>query len=298
MTDSPQGRRPRIVVLGSTNMDVIATTQHLPEPGETVLGLTFTTAPGGKGANQAIAAAKAGGDVHFIGAVGTDDFGTALHSALRENSVRDELLRLDPGRSGVAVITVDEAGENSIVVVQGANARLTGLTPADRQAIEQADILVCQLEVPLQTVTAAAVTAAAAGVPVLLNPSPVAELPPDLLTAITLLVVNRGEAARIGGAALAAVAHVVTTTGPTGAQYQGPGVRFEVLAPRVRAVDTTGAGDAFAGALAVAWATGLPPLQAVRMACAAGALATTAAGASPSSPRSADIAALVAATYH
>ena len=193
---------------------------------------------------------------------------------------------------------MDDTAENSIIVVAGANGALTEVDDDDLATIRTAAILLAQLEIPLATVTTAAVAAARAGVPVLLNPSPVRELPADLLAAVSVIVLNQGEAAEIGADVLASIPHVITTLGGGGAEYRGPdGASLAVPAPRVVAVDTTGAGDAFTGALAVAWAEGRDPESALQWACAAGALATTTKGASTSSPDRAAIADLVAATY-
>ena len=288
---------PRIVVLGSVNMDLVTTTPHLPAAGETVLGTSFRTVPGGKGANQAMAAARAGGAVTFIGAVGDDQFGYALTEALRSGGVDVNQLRQTHGASGIAAIAVDENAENNIVVVPGANGTVVGLTDTDREAIRAAGILVCQLEIPLSAVVSAAGVAAAANVPVLLNPSPARALPAELLAAVSLLVLNEGEADTIGKDALAAVAHVVITLGRAGAHYRGSEAEFDVPAPPVTAIDTTGAGDAFTGALALAWASGLDPRAALQRACAAGALATTIAGAGGSAPDAARIDELVGSTY-
>jgi ribokinase len=288
----------RVTVLGSINMDLVADTERLPAPGETVLGTGFHTVPGGKGSNQAIAAARAGGTVTFIGAVGSDAFADALAGTLAGAGVATDLLRHVDGPSGIAVISVDAAAENTIIVVPGANGTVSGLGGDDAAAITGSAILVAQLEIPLDTVTAGARIAVQAGVAVLLNPSPARPLPPELLAAVTVLVVNEGEAAVLGEAAVASVPHVVTTLGAAGARYRGPsGEVLSVPSPAVRPVDTTGAGDAFAGALAVAWAQGLDPAAALRRACAAGALATTVAGASSSSPDREAIDALVAQTY-
>lgn len=289
---------PTIVVVGSTNMHLLARTAHLPVPGETVLGDFFTTSPGGKGSNQAIAAARAGGVVTFIGAVGDDDFAANLTATLDEAGVIITGVRHVPGPSGVALISVDENAENSIIVVPGANAALTELTAADRSAIAAAAVLVMQLEVPLETVSQAAQIAAAAGTSVMLNPSPIQQLPSDLVHNVSVLVANEAEAAALGDTVMARVPHVVTTLGARGATYRGPGGDvLTVRAPLVDAVDTTGAGDAFTGALAVAWATRQAPQQALEFACAAGALATTRVGAVASAPSQAAIATLVAETY-
>ncbi len=286
-----------ITILGSVNMDLVVTSDKLPEPGQTLLGNGFSTVPGGKGSNQAIAASKAGGQVLFIGAIGDDRFGEQLAGTLGEAGVDTSLLRRVSGASGIAAITVDSNAENFIVVVPGANSQVLNLTPEEEQGIAESAMLVCQLEIPLETVVAGAVIARRAGVSVLLNPSPVRELPPELIAATDVLIVNEGEAAVIGKAAQQ-VPHLIVTLGSKGARYRGPdGREFEVAVPKVSPVDTTGAGDAFAGALAVAWSQGMEPLQAVQFACCAGALATTVAGASVSSPQREAIERLAAATY-
>lgn len=277
---------PAIVVVGSLNMDLIARSPHLPAPGETVAGSGFSTSPGGKGGNQAMAAARAGGRVRMIGAVGDDEFGPLLAGALDAAGVDTDRVRRVPGPSGIALITVDDAAENTIVVVGGANDTLTDLDEDDRATITAADLLVLQLETPLPTVTAAARLAAGAGVPVLLNPSPVRPLPPELLAAVHILVVNQAEAAALGDVRPAG-GHLITTLGAAGARYRGPDGDAAATSPPVHAVDTTGAGDAFTGALAVAWSRGDAPAAALRWACAAGALATTRAGAA--APDAADI---------
>ncbi len=286
-----------IVVLGSVNMDLVTTVDHLPEPGQTVLGNSFARIPGGKGGNQAIAAARAGGRVSFIGAVGDDDFGVQLTDTLAAGGVSLQLLRRGPGTSGLAAISVDGCAENTIIVVPGANGTVTGLTDADRDAVKAAGMVVCQLEIPMSAVVAAAGIAFAAGVPVLLNPSPVRELPAGLLGCVSVLVVNEGEGQALGPAALGQVPHLVTTLGAAGARYRGPDLEFHVPAPRVDAVDTTGAGDAFTGVLALAWSQGIGPRAAVQRACAAGALAATRIGASSASPNGDEIDRLVAAFY-
>lgn len=289
---------PAIVVLGSVNMDLVVTTPTLPRPGQTLLGNSFQTVCGGKGANQAIAAARSGGRVRFIGAIGDDAFAAQLSAHLADNDVDIEALRRVAGPSGIAAITVDDAAENSIVVVPGANAAVTELTPAEQRLLTDASMVVCQLEIPVPTVVHAGAIAAAAGKPMLLNPSPMQPLSWALLSTTTLLVLNEHEAAEVGAEAISEVFHVVTTLGAQGAHYRGPdGEEFTVPTPKVTAVDTTGAGDAFTGALAVAWTEGRPPLAALQFACAAGALATTVPGASVSSPTRAAIEELVAATY-
>ncbi|WP_194837489.1 ribokinase [Nocardia sp. XZ_19_369] len=280
---------PSIAVLGSINMDLVATTDRRPVPGETVLGTGFAMVPGGKGSNQAIAAQRAGGAVQFLGAVGDDVFAAELRRALTDSSVGVEQLRTVDGPSGVAAIVVDGGGENSIIVVGGANTRMTELTEADLAVIAAADILLCQLEIPLDTVAAAARHARANGTTVLLNPSPVQHLPAELWANVDVAVVNSGEAEQLG-ADLDPVAHVVVTRGADGAVYRGPdGEQLSQPSPRVEVVDTTGAGDTFTGALAAAWHRG--PEWALTWAGTAGALATTKLGASTSIPTEEEISA-------
>lgn len=282
-----------VTVLGSVNMDVVATTPTRPAGGETVLGTAFGTGPGGKGSNQAIAAARAGADVDFVGAVGDDDFADTLRRTLVDAGVDTALLRTAAGPSGVAVIVVDAAGENSIVVVPGANAAVEQLTAADLDRIAAADVLVCQLELPMAAVTAGAVRAHASGTTAILNPSPVQPLPNELVAAIDVLVVNETEAAQLGAATLTRVPNVVTTLGGRGARWRGPdGAEVHEDAPPVAVLDTTGAGDAFAGTLAASWHLG--GATALRRAVAAGALATTRLGAAASSPTAAEVDELLA----
>lgn len=280
----------RIVVLGSINMDLTCRTDRLPRPGETLLGTAFATAPGGKGANQAIAAAKAGARTTFLGATGDDAFAVDLRRALTDAHVDDSLLRTVPGPSGIAAITVDQHGENTIVVVPGANSSMTELTEGELSTIAQADILLCQLEIPIVTVTAAFEHARAHGVMTVLNPSPVQSLPDALVAATDVLIVNESEESAVGDAARS-IETVVTTLGASGARMHGPH-SFATEAPVVDAIDTTGAGDAFAGAMSAAWHRG--PQHAVAWACAAGAWAASRAGASSSSGTHAEIDALFA----
>jgi ribokinase len=303
-------RRPRVAVVGSANMDLVVDAPTLPRPGETVLGGTFRTAPGGKGANQAVAATRAGARCDLVGAVGDDAFGAALRESLHTAGVGLDRLRTVPGPSGVALIAVDAKAENLIVVAPGANGELAGLDDGDRAAIAAADVLLCQLEVPLPTVAEAAAAARAAGTAVVLNAAPARALDADVLAGVDLLVVNEGEAAaiaagdagappdRLAEALLARVPRVVLTLGARGAAYADrDGLRLAVRAPRVAAVDTTGAGDAFAGALAVAWAGGGPTARSLEWACAAGAACARRPGASTALPTRAEIDELHAATY-
>ncbi|MFR9731516.1 ribokinase [Saccharopolyspora sp. MS10] len=288
-----------VAVFGSCNMDLVAYVGTAPERGETVLGREFRTAPGGKGANQAVAAARAGAESLLIGAIGEDDFGGALREALRGYGVGTRGLRTAPGSSGTAHIVVDDEGGNSIVVVPGANAAVDGLAPGDAELIAGADVLLLQLEIPLSGVAAAASTARAAGVPVVLTPAPAAELPDRLLADVDLLVPNEHEAAVLTGRAgprdalaelLRRVPEVVITLGSAGALHgDRTGEVREVPAHQVRAVDTTAAGDTFVGVLAARRAAGYDALDALREASAASALAVGRHGAMASMPTAQEI---------
>lgn len=301
----PRQRAPRVVVAGSANMDLVATAPWLPRPSETVLGRDFITAPGGKGANQAVAARRAGGTCVFLGAIGSDPFGVTLRARIDASGVDTSLVRVTYGASGAAVIMVDAAGENAIVVVPGANSTFRNLSERELAEIAAADVLVCQLEVPVETVTAAAVAARAAGTRVVLNAAPASTLPTELLAAVDLLVVNEGEAMAISGrgredmpALLAYVPRAVVTLGAAGAWYgDRDGAQQMIPAPVVTSIDSTAAGDAFTGALAVAWGEGRPILDAVRWACAAGAVCVQKLGAFHALPRRTEIDELYAATY-
>ncbi|MER5710814.1 ribokinase [Streptomyces sp. NPDC042898] len=283
-----------IVVLGSTNMDLVAYVPRAPARGETVTGRAFRTIPGGKGANQAVAAARAGAEVSMIGAVGADDFGARLRANLEHCSVDTDLLRTAEGPSGTAHIVVDDEGGNAIVVVPGANAVLTSLSHGDEALIGTADALLLQLELPLSVVVEGAATARRLGVRTVLTPAPAQPLPPELLAAIDLLVPNEHEAAALTGltdpraaaqALLRDVPEVVVTLGAAGSLYAARGADpVAVPAPRVTAVDTTAAGDTFVGALAVALGEGRPVPEALAWAQTAAALSVQREGASTSMP--------------
>jgi ribokinase len=283
-----------VAVLGSTNMDLVAYVEKAPQRGETVTGREFRTIPGGKGANQAIAAARAGATVSMIGAVGNDSFGTRLRSALEDSGVNTDRLRTTEGPSGTAHIVVDDEGGNAIVVIPGANGTVDRLTPDDEGLIASADLLLLQLEIPLAAVLAGARTARAHGVRTVLTPAPARPLPPELLAAVDLLVPNEHEAATLTGltdpreaatALLGRVPEVVITLGAAGSLYAARDAEpVTVPAPRVTAVDSTGAGDTFAGALAVALGEGRPMPQALRWAAEAAALSVQREGASASMP--------------
>ena len=288
---------PRIVVAGSANMDLVGLAERLPRPGETVLGDDFLMMPGGKGANQAIAATRAGGRTVFLGAIGSDAFGVNLNAKLNGAGVDMQHVRTSYGASGVAVIMVDRSGENSILVAPGANNTFVGLSEAEVQAIRDADVLVCQQEIPVETVIAATRVARAGGTRTVLNAAPARELPTDLVTNVDLLVVNEVEAQAITGgdatdmpALLALVPRVVLTLGGSGSRYADRDGRDEfVPAFPVPVTDTTAAGDAFTGALAVAWGEGRDLVEAVRWANAAGAACVRRVGASNALPSRAEI---------
>lgn len=291
---------PHIAVLGSANMDLVAYVAKAPQPGETVTGREFRTVPGGKGANQAVAAARAGATVSMIGAVGTDAYGTRLRSALEHSGVDTDLLRTVETATGTAHIVVDDDGGNSIVVIPGANGTLTALAPGDEGLIASADALLLQLEVPLDGVLAAAQAARRHGVRTVLTPAPAQQLPPELLAATDLLLPNEHEAAALtgiaddphaaAGALLSQVPEVVITLGSRGSLYAARGAEPVVVpARRVTAVDTTGAGDTFAGTLAVALAEGNSVADALGWASAAAALSVQRTGASASMPYRSEI---------
>ncbi|MEE1755014.1 ribokinase [Streptomyces sp. SP18CS02] len=283
-----------IAVLGSTNMDLVAYVSRAPKLGETVTGRKFRTVPGGKGANQAVAAARAGADVTMIGAVGSDEFGSRLRAGLDSAGVDTDFLRTTEGPSGTAHIVVDDEGGNAIVVIPGANGTVTSLSPGDEALIATADALLLQLELPLSAVTAGAEAARRHGVRTILTPAPARPLPRELLAATDLLVPNEHEAAVLTGLAdplsaaealLRDVPEVVITLGSSGSLHAARGTRpLTVPAPRVRAVDTTAAGDTFVGALAVALGEGRPVPDALAWASAAAALSVQRPGASSSMP--------------
>ncbi|MEU5659489.1 ribokinase [Streptomyces sp. NPDC047737] len=288
-----------IAVLGSTNMDVVAYVARAPGRGETVTGRELRTVPGGKGANQAVAAARAGGEVVMIGAVGTDEYGSRLRTNLEHAGVDTDLLHTAAGPSGTAHIVVDDEGANAIVVIPGANGTVTALGPGEKAAVAAAGLLLLQLELPMTAVTEGAMTAKAAGVRTILTPSPVQPLPAGLLDCVDLLVPNEHEAAELTGRTdpraaaqllLGQVPEVVITLGRKGCLYAARGGEPVLFpAPEVTAVDTTAAGDTFVGTLAVALGEGRPVPEAVAWASCAAALCVQRPGASTSMPYRSEI---------
>lgn len=298
--------KPKILVIGSSNTDMIVKMPRIPFPGETLLGGEFVTAAGGKGANQAVGAARAGGDVTFIARVGRDMFGERAVAGFVQDRINVKFVSRDAhSPSGVALIFVAKDGENSIAVASGANAKLS---PNDvmraKTAFVSADVLVMQLETPLSAVLAAAELATKSCVRVVLNPAPARPLPDRLLRCVSILTPNESEAESLTGirvnsaksAAKAAaqlqkrgVQTVIVTLGARGAFVADRDETRLVPSFKVKPVDTTAAGDVFNGALAVALAEGQPLTYATRFANAAAAISVTRMGAQPSAPTRGEI---------
>ncbi|MFY9918142.1 MAG: ribokinase [Mycobacterium sp.] len=271
----------RICVVGSVNADLTFKVDALPRPGQTVLASSLASAPGGKGSNQAVAAARAGATVALVAALGNDSAAEQLRAHLRDNDVGLDGVVTLPEPSGSAAIIVDSAAENTIVVAPGANAHLSVDRAEVRSAITESDVVLMQLEIPIATAVAAAEIARDADVVVMVNASPAGAKPHDLLALSELadvVVVNEAEAREWHWP----VPHLVITRGSRGASYLGEDERFDVPAPAVHPVDTTGAGDVFAGVLAASWLDGYE--DALRLACAAGALSTLVPGAGDCAP--------------
>jgi ribokinase len=289
-----------VCVIGSANMDLVVRAPRLPGPGETVAGGEFQTFPGGKGANQAVAAARMGARVSMVGRVGSDVYGADLRKILGREGVDLTALRTAAGvATGVALITVETgSGENTIVVAGGANRRVSAEDVLGVAGlIRSADVLLVQLEVPVEAVHKAAEVAGDAGRRVVLNAAPAERLPSSLLSILDVLVVNQTEGAVVAGEGAPsepeALARALLELGP-GAAIVTLGAEGAVVAEAsgvrrvpsvvVEAVDTVGAGDAFCGALAAMLAEGRSPAEAARVGCVAGALAASAHGAIPSLP--------------
>jgi ribokinase len=291
----------KILVVGSSNTDMVIKAQHLPMPGETVLGGSFFMNPGGKGANQAVAIARLGGQVAFVCKTGNDIFGYQSHQLFEEEGIDISHVFSDANSpSGVALITVDERAENCIVVASGANANLL---PADlakvEEAIDIAGFILMQLEIPIETVEFVAEMAAAKNKKVILNPAPAQALSGRLLQNLHLITPNETEAELLSGIKISdrdsaekaakkivemGVDHVIITLGSKGAFVYGDGVCEMVAAWPVKAIDTTAAGDIFNGALVVALAENRSLIDAVHFACKAAAISVTRVGAQSSAP--------------
>ncbi|HWH88541.1 MAG TPA: ribokinase [Pseudomonas sp.] len=295
-----------VVVIGSLNMDLVTRAPRLPRGGETLIGHSFATVSGGKGANQAVAAARLGAQVAMVGCVGNDDYGVRLRDALLAEQIDCQAVSVVEDSSGVALIVVDDNSQNAIVIVAGANG---AMTPAviDRfdAVLQAADVVICQLEIPDATVGHALKRARELGKTVILNPAPASRpLPADWYSAIDYLIPNESEAAALSGltvdslqAAEAAATQliamgagkVIVTLGAQGSLFAN-GNGFEHFpAPTVKAVDTTAAGDTFVGGFAAALASGKSEAEAIRYGQIAAALSVTRAGAQPSIPTMSDV---------
>lgn len=294
-----------VLVFGSLNMDLVIRTHRLPQPGETIAGHSFETVPGGKGANQAVAVARLGVPVKMGGRVGGDEFGKRLIESLQVAGVNCEGVKVDEAvSSGVAAIAIDDAGENHIIIVPGANGQVDA-ADVDRLPLLGSKVLLLQLEIPLAIVLAAAQAAQQAGAIVILDPAPApTQLPPELYAAVDILTPNQVEAEQLTGivildqasAILAArrlreygVATVIIKMGAQGALCATAAGEVWVSPFRVRAIDTVAAGDAFNGGLAAALAEGRSLPEACRWAAAAGALAVTVKGAQSAMPTRAEL---------
>ncbi|MFG0332922.1 MAG: ribokinase [Maioricimonas sp. JB049] len=313
-TDPTAGPSPRIAVVGSINMDLVVRCERLPRPGETIIGIDAREVSGGKGANQAVAAARLGASVAMVGRVGSDGFGETLLGSLQAEGIHvNHVARTPDCSSGLAIVAVETSGENAITVVPGANGRLS---PEDVRAaadvIEAADVLLLQLEVPTESVIAASQIARAAGTRVILDPAPAPSEVPEKLLAVDLLCPNESEAAALTGLpveseqqlqaaarrlATTSGAEVIITLGARGTLYhRHDGQTVHVPAFPCTAVDTTAAGDAFAAALALQLAEGSDVPAAIRFANAAGAIAASRHGAQPGMPTRDDVEQLIADT--
>jgi len=288
-----------ILVAGSSNLDFVIRAQHIPAPGETVLGRDFKTFPGGKGANQAVACARAGGvPTKMLTAMGSDAFAEPIEASLREAKVELDVVRVNDQPTGTAFICVSDDAENAITVAPGANGYLQ---PQHLPNLEGVSHLLMQLEIPMATVSAFARVARSQGVKVVLNAAPAQTLPPDVLAAVDVLVVNEGELITVTGGydgtvveclerpELADVRCIVVTLGPRGCCARVDGQLLFQTAFPVTPVDTTAAGDTFCGSLVAALSQGLDVRQALPLACAAGALACTRLGAQSSIPLIAEV---------
>ncbi|ROO33450.1 MULTISPECIES: ribokinase [unclassified Pseudomonas] len=291
----------KVVVIGSLNMDLVTRAPRLPRGGETLIGESFSTIAGGKGANQAVAAARLGAQVAMVGCVGGDAYGQQLRGALVNEGIDCQAVSVVEGSSGVALIVVDDNSQNAIVIVAGANGALTpAVLGGFDEVLQSADVIVCQLEVPDATVAHALKRGRELGKIVILNPAPASHaLPADWYACVDYLIPNESEAAMLSGLAVdsletaeaaaaqligAGAGKVIVTLGGQGLMFAN-GSSFEHFpAPRVKAVDTTAAGDTFVGGFAAALANGKSEVEAIRLGQVAAALSVTRIGAQPSIP--------------
>lgn len=295
----------RVAVVGSLNIDLVIALDRMPNPGETVFGSRLERHPGGKGLNQAVAAARLESEVHMIGAVGDDGSGDWLMDVVTREGIRGEGIATVPGTSGTALIEVDASGENRIIVISGANERVTPAeVSAHLRSLSAIDVVLTQGEVPIEVMIAAAEAGKKIGAQVVVNPAPVRDYPRELLTNVDILVPNEHEAKAMTGmptgnmvdAVEAAQALqergpgcVIITRGEKGAVWSSAEGSGQAGAFKVSAVDTVAAGDAFCGGLAAGLARGVSLAEAMRWASAAGALAATVRGAVPSLPSLAQV---------
>lgn len=296
----------KVVVVGSLNMDLVTRAERLPRPGETLIGQSFATVSGGKGANQAVASARLGAEVSMIGCVGADGYGEQLRAALLAEQIDCQALTTVEGSSGVALIVVDDSSQNAIVIVAGANGLLTSdVVKGFDPVLQAADVIICQLEVPLQTVGYTLKRGRELGKTMILNPAPASSpLPADWYSSIDYLIPNESEASALSGLPVdsletaeaaascliaAGAGKVIITLGAQGSLFAN-GQGFEYFpAPKVKAVDTTAAGDTFVGGFAAALAVGKSEAEAIRFGQTAAALSVTRAGAQPSIPTLSDV---------
>ncbi|RIJ11213.1 ribokinase [Pseudomonas sp. 91RF] len=295
-----------VVVIGSLNMDLVTRAPRLPRGGETLIGHSFATVSGGKGANQAVAAARLGAQVSMVGSVGNDDYGVQLREALLAEQIDCQAVSVVEDSSGVALIVVDDNSQNAIVIVAGANGSMTPAVIDQFDAVLQAaDVIICQLEIPDATVGHALKRGRELGKTVILNPAPASRpLPADWFASIDYLIPNESEAAAISGLPVDSLesaekaaarlismgaGNVIVTLGAQGALFASGSGYQHFPAPKVKAVDTTAAGDTFVGGFAAALAAGKTEVEAVRFGQIAAALSVTRAGAQPSIPTSSDV---------
>ncbi|NWA00222.1 ribokinase [Pseudomonas gingeri] len=297
----------KVVVIGSLNMDLVTRAERLPRAGETLIGQSFATVPGGKGANQAVAAARLGGRVSMVGCVGDDAYGQQLRDALLVEGIDCQAVTaIDGVSSGVALIVVDASSQNAIVIVAGGNGCLTTDVLKGFDAVLQAaDVIICQLEVPMETVGYALKRGRELGKTVILNPAPAsAPLPADWYASIDYLIPNESEASALSGLPVDSLAtaeaaatrlmaagagKVIVTLGAQGSLFADGQSFAHFPAPKVKALDTTAAGDTFVGGFAAALASGKSEAEAIRFGQVAAALSVTRAGAQPSIPHLSDV---------